>query len=201
VLLSAAVFAVFALSVPAAAMEKMDGMDGMGMHSMPGFGRVPAGVMGGSMHHAGGWMPMYSYMHMSMDGNRDGTDGLSTPEVLADFMVAPESMSMNMHMFGLMYGVTPKITAMAMVPYVDISMDHVTRGGASFTTGPTASATSGSPGSTSFPSRHLTALTSAPDSACRRDPSTSGTTPPRGPTGNCRIPCSSARGRGISSAD
>jgi len=35
-------------------------------------------------------------------------DDVSTSEVLADFMVAPTSMTMKMHMFGLMYGVNEK---------------------------------------------------------------------------------------------
>ena len=46
------------------------------------------------------------YMHMRMDGNRDGTDGVSTADVLAQFPVAPLNMDMDMVMAGAMYGIT-----------------------------------------------------------------------------------------------
>jgi hypothetical protein len=77
---------------------------------------------------------MLTYRYMYMDGNRDGTEGLTTAEVLQDFAVAPERMSMQMHMLGLMYGVNHTLTLMAMVPYTLLEMDHVTRRGMEFTT-------------------------------------------------------------------
>ncbi len=39
-----------------------------------------------------------------------------------------------MHMLGAMYGATDKLNLMAMLPYVRLSMDHVTRMGGTFTT-------------------------------------------------------------------
>ena len=104
------------------------------MSDMVLMGRNPAGVKGGSTHHAGKWMLMYRYMYMDMEGNRDGTDGVSTDEVLKDYMVAPKSMPMQMHMLGAMYGVNNRLTLMAMAPYVLLEMDHVTRMGMEFTT-------------------------------------------------------------------
>lgn len=128
-------FILFALLSPAPAAEEMSGMEGRGgMSDMILMGRNPAGVKGGSTHHAGKWMLMYRYMHMGMEGNRDGTDGLSTEEVLKDYMVAPKSMPMQMHMLGVMYGVNGGLTLMAMAPYVILEMDHVTRMGTEFTT-------------------------------------------------------------------
>ena len=85
----------------------------------------PIGVMGDHMHARGEWMFSYRLMHMRMDGNRDGTDSVSTTDVLADFMVAPLEMTMQMHMVGGMYGWSDDLTLMAMVPYVSTSMDHV----------------------------------------------------------------------------
>ena len=41
---------------------------------------------------------------------------------------------MEMHIFGAMYGLGNKLTLMAMVPYVDKSMDLVNRMGRKFTT-------------------------------------------------------------------
>ena len=39
-----------------------------------------------------------------------------------------------MHMFGLMYGLSDDVTVMAMLPYLEKDMDHITRMGARFTT-------------------------------------------------------------------
>ena len=122
---------------PASAMENMKEnmpMNHGAMTGMTAMGRGPAGLTGDSMHHAGKWMLTYKYMYMDMDGNRDGTNGLTTAEVLQSFMVAPEKMSMQMHMLGLMYGVNRKFTLMAMAPYTVHEMDHVTRMGGQFTT-------------------------------------------------------------------
>ena len=88
---------------------------------------APIGVMGDHAHKAGEWMFSYRYGFMRMDGNRDGTDDLTSAEVLADFMVAPLDMTMEMHMFGLMYGATDRLTLMGMGSYVSKSMNHVTR--------------------------------------------------------------------------
>ncbi|MGB1548408.1 MAG: transporter, partial [Alphaproteobacteria bacterium] len=87
----------------------------------------PIGVMGDHNHKSGEWMLSYRYSRMEMDGNRDGTNDLSTAQVLNDFMVAPLDMTMEMHMFGAMYGVTDELTLMGMVPYVKKSMNHVNR--------------------------------------------------------------------------
>ncbi|MEF9437847.1 MAG: hypothetical protein L0922_03550 [Candidatus Mariimomonas ferrooxydans] len=76
-------------------------MHDMAKHQM-GAGE-PVGVMGGHIHHTGSWMLSYRYMYMGMDGNRDGTDSVSTGDVLQDFMVTPTEMSMQMHMLGIMH--------------------------------------------------------------------------------------------------
>ena len=88
---------------------------------------APIGVMGDHSHKAGEWMVSYRYGFMKMDGNRDGTDDLKSTEVLADFMVAPIDMTMEMHMYGFMYGVTDRLTLMGMGSYLKKSMNHVTR--------------------------------------------------------------------------
>jgi len=94
----------------------------------------PIGVMGGHLHGAGDWMLSYRFMHMDMQGNREGTSSVSTAEVLADYMVAPMDMTMDMHMLGAMYAPTDQLTLMAMVPFLDIEMHHVTRMGMRFST-------------------------------------------------------------------
>ena len=95
---------------------------------------APIGVMGDHVHKQGEVMLSYRYMYMSMDGLRDGTDGLSTGDVLEQFMVTPTDMDMQMHMFGAMYAVTNKLTMMGMLPYIKKSMNHLTRMGGRFKT-------------------------------------------------------------------
>jgi len=95
---------------------------------------APIGVMGDHAHHAGELMLSYRYMRMKMDGNRVGGDRVGNEAVLDDFMVAPTEMTMEMHMFGAMYAPAEWVTLMAMAPYVRKEMDHLTSGGASFTT-------------------------------------------------------------------
>jgi hypothetical protein len=97
-------------------------------------GHAPIGVMGDHRHKSGDWMFSYRYMQMAMDGNRDGTDRVSEADVLADFMVAPRTMTMDMHMLGGMYAISDKVTIMAMLPWTSKEMDHITRMGGMFTT-------------------------------------------------------------------
>ncbi|MEM7009128.1 MAG: transporter, partial [Thermodesulfobacteriota bacterium] len=95
---------------------------------------APIGVMGDHTHNTGEIMFSYRYMFMDMDGNRIGTNKVSNQRVLEDFMVTPTDMTMQMHMFGLMYAPTDYITIMGMLPYVKKSMNHLTRMGTRFKT-------------------------------------------------------------------
>ncbi len=99
----------------------------------------PIGVMGDHTHKAGEWMLSYRYMNMDMDGNLDGTDDVSSAEIVDasgeyGYMIAAEQMTMSMHMLGGMYAPNDDLTLMLMVPFIDTEMDHVTRMGAEFTT-------------------------------------------------------------------
>ena len=96
---------------------------------------APIGVMGDHTHAAGEWMVSLRAMRMHMEGLRDGTSGLSESDVFArGFMVTPTEMDMDMWMLGAMYAPTDRWTLMAMVPYLDLSMDHVTASSVPFTT-------------------------------------------------------------------
>ena len=101
---------------------------------------APIGVMADHRHKKGEVMLSYRYMHMNMDGSRDGTTSLS-PETIATTVanpfagqagqpqtlrVVPTSMTMDMYMAGAMYGVTDRLTVMAMGSYISKSMDHTT---------------------------------------------------------------------------
>ena len=101
---------------------------------------APIGVMGDHFHDAGGVMLSYRYMTMSMQGNRDGTDGISVGEIATTvpnrffgrpgqpptLRVVPTDMTMEMHMLGAMYAPSDWLTLMAMVQHVSKEMTHTT---------------------------------------------------------------------------
>jgi len=106
---------------------------------------APIGVMGDHVHHKGGLMFSYRFAKMQMEGNLEGTRKRTTDDVLfrsdnppgppgPGFPVAPFYMGMEMHMFGVMYGVLEDLTLTAMLPLLRLDMDHQTRDGAKFTT-------------------------------------------------------------------
>jgi len=101
-------------------------------------GHAPIAVMGDHVHHEGEWMLSYRYMFMHMDGNIDGTDAVPVSDIIggpdAPFLVAPTEMDMQMHMLGLMYAPSDRVTVMAMLPYIQLEMTHDTRMGTTFTT-------------------------------------------------------------------
>ncbi len=100
---------------------------------------APIGVMADHGHDKGEWMFSYRAMLMTMEGNRDGTSGLALDEVLRSgsgaYRIAPEKMTMTMHMLGVMYAPSNRLTLMAMAPYLSsLDMDHVTAAGGAFET-------------------------------------------------------------------
>lgn len=101
-------------------------------------GHGPIGTMGNHTHNKGEFMFSYRYMNMFMNGSRIGTSGLSNAQVLSptgyNFLVTPQKMTMEMHMFSGMYGVNDTLTLMVMLPYIHNSMDLATRSGTLFST-------------------------------------------------------------------
>lgn len=79
-------------------------------------------------HPAGMWMVNYKFMHMDMRGLRDGTTNVDQNDVgfmrdkQYEYMMIPTSMTMDMHMFMLMYGITDRLTVMAMANYQNNEM-------------------------------------------------------------------------------
>jgi len=69
------------------------------------------------IHKKDEWMLGYRYMYMDMQGLQAGTNRLSSDDILQNYQIAPTHMSMEMHMFSLMYAPTDDITLMAMLPY------------------------------------------------------------------------------------
>jgi hypothetical protein len=85
--------------------------------------QTPAGVMSDHIHAKGAWMASYTYMNMMMKGNRTGTAKTDDKALYHDnYMMAPETMTMQMQMAMLMYGVTNRLTLMAMGGYTTYKM-------------------------------------------------------------------------------
>ncbi|MFW5925109.1 MAG: transporter [Myxococcota bacterium] len=93
----------------------------------------------GHTHRKGEVMIGYRLGFMMMGRNLDGTKQVEPEQIVREdgtygFMAAPKRMRMKMHMLRLMYAPHVRITIMGMVPYVQMSMSHVTRSGAEFAT-------------------------------------------------------------------
>lgn len=97
-------------------------------------GHAPISIMGDHYHKKGEFMFSYRFMPMWMDGNLQSTDDISNEDIYQNFMVAPQKMTMNMHMLGLMYAPSDRFTLMVMGNYISNSMDLRTGMGVDFTT-------------------------------------------------------------------
>lgn len=104
----------------------------------------PVGVMGAHLPGKGKVMLMYTPMFMKMDGSRIGTRGVSPETIVttvpnrfdmnpampgvqpATLRIAPDEMSMEMHMLSGMYGITDQISLMVMTAYVEKRMTMIT---------------------------------------------------------------------------
>ena len=108
---------------------------------------APINVMGDHLHDRGEFMFSYRFMHMRMEGNRSGTSNLSANRIVTSesnpfanppmmpptLRVVPTEMTMDMHMFGMMYAPSDRVTLMGMLNFVEKEMDHTTYAGASGT--------------------------------------------------------------------
>ena len=100
------------------------------------------------IHEAGEWMLSYRFMQMKMQGNVQGNQDITTDQLVSSIAnrfanppvmpptlrVAPLDMTSSMHMLGLMYAPSDRITLMAMLNLVDKEMQHLTYMGAAGTT-------------------------------------------------------------------
>src|SRR4030095_11793323 len=90
---------------------------------------MPFGIMTGE---AGKWMVGYQFTHEKMDGSLVGTDGISVSQILQQFPNAPTDMTMDMHMWMVIYAPTERLTLSAMIPYVRKEMNMVDVDGGHF---------------------------------------------------------------------
>src|SRR5512139_1918597 len=81
------------------------------------------------LHPAKMWMVNFRFMRMDMDGLRDGTTDVPVEKVSPvgsspyGYMMTPTKMTMDMYMLMVMYGVTDRLTLMAMGGYQYNRMD------------------------------------------------------------------------------
>jgi hypothetical protein len=90
---------------------------------------MPFGIMTGE---AGKWMVGYQFTHEKMDGSLVGIDDISVSQILKQFPNAPTDMTMDMHMWMVMYAPTERLTLSAMIPYIRKEMNNVSADGSRF---------------------------------------------------------------------
>lgn len=99
---------------------------------------APAGVLQDHLHKKGEWMLSYRYMRQDFGGNRNRLERVEDADVVSTeafgFSVAPTQLTVDTHLFGVMYGLTDRVTVAAIVPFVEQEMDYITRAGDRYTT-------------------------------------------------------------------
>ena len=93
---------------------------------------TPINVLGSHTHLAGEWMVGFRYMYQDMTQNYDGTRKVSPGEVLQSYPVVHTRMTTQMEMVELMYAPLDTLNFMAMVPFMQMTMDHLDRNGEEF---------------------------------------------------------------------
>lgn len=85
---------------------------------------APISVMCDHVHVNGEFMWSYRYMQMTMLGVLNGVDSVSyeTYNSETSYMKYLDSMNMTMHMLGVMYAQSEKLTWMLMLPYINNDM-------------------------------------------------------------------------------
>ena len=108
----------------------------------------PIGVMGDHVHGKGEWMFSYRFMTMNMQGNLKGSSSIDPDTIVTTepnrffglpgmpptLRIVPLDMTMDMHMLGMMYAPSDRVTLMFMANYWNKSMQHVTYAGGMGTT-------------------------------------------------------------------
>lgn len=114
--------------------SKANDLTGLSLNELYNLNVVQLNVLGGHTHCAGQLMLGYDYMHTHMGGYLDGTKTVSYAKIFSEgFGAVHTSMDMDMHMFDVMYAPSDQLTFMTMLPYMQMSMDHLTAGGTRFT--------------------------------------------------------------------
>ncbi|HKK11698.1 MAG TPA: transporter [Flavobacteriaceae bacterium] len=97
-------------------------------------GHAPISSMEDHTHHKGELMLSYRFMTMDMRHLRQNDMDATNANAFSRYMVAPQSMVMDMHMVGVMYATSDKLTLMAMANYEENTMDLMMKSGTTFST-------------------------------------------------------------------
>jgi hypothetical protein len=113
--------------------SKASDLTGLTLNELYNLNVVQLNVLGGHTHCSGQVMFGYDYTHTHMAGLFEGTTEISPAKAFAEgFGTVHTSMDMDMHMFDLMYAPSDHLTMMAMVPYTQMSMEHLKANGTRF---------------------------------------------------------------------
>ena len=122
------------MSMPMPGSSKASDLTSLSLNQLYNLNVVQLNVLGGHTHCAGQVMFGYDYMHIHNAGYFEGTTEVSPAKVFSQgFSVIHTSMDMDMHMFDVMEAPSDYLTLMAMMPYMQMSMNHLTSGGTRFT--------------------------------------------------------------------
>lgn len=87
-------------------------------------GHAPISIMADHYHNKGGIMFSYRFMNMKMEGLLNGTNTISNTDAHnAGYRVTPLKMLMQMHMFGMMYAPSDRVTLLGMAMVTKNDMD------------------------------------------------------------------------------
>ena len=86
---------------------------------------APICIMQDHCHGKGQWMFAYRYMPMWMSGNLSGSKNIGNSEIFTKYGHAAQSMTMQMHMVDVMYGLSNHVTLMVMGNYYDKKMNSL----------------------------------------------------------------------------
>jgi hypothetical protein len=113
--------------------EPASDLTGLSLNELYNLDVVQPNVLGGHTHPVGETMVGYDYMHTHMGGLYEGTKEISPAKAFAEgFGTVHISMDMDMHMLEVMHAPTERLTLMAMMPYIQMSMVHLKSNGTRF---------------------------------------------------------------------
>ena len=116
------------------AQESTEDFTSLSLEELAKVDAFPKNSLTTHTHLADEWMIGYEFTFIDNNGSRNDTNRISDSQVLEDFPVTPTKMTKEIHMIELMYAPKDYLVFIAMLPFIKLEMDHVTRQGVNFTT-------------------------------------------------------------------
>src|SRR5258706_13305087 len=106
--------------------DKVTDLTSLSLEQLYNLDVVQINVLGGHTHPAGQIMFGYQYMLMNMEGIKQGEREISPEEAMAQgFATVHTKMTKQIHMFDGTHPPIDRLTLMAMLPYKQMSMNHL----------------------------------------------------------------------------